>query len=298
MYTEEFSPVSSNFSPSAGARPLKTSLINEDLGWEPFSLNGQREQRKNVGDVERFTSVVAGSVLTVLGLSRRSLPGLLVAATGTALAYRGTTGHCSVYEALGIDSVRDQELVKKSPFEFVQSFAVKESPELLYSFWRNLEQLPTVLKYIESVKEYAFNRSHWVAKPFSASKVVVEWNAEITRDEPNRLIAWRSLLSSAVDTDGEISFIRAPADRGTVVKVRMKYRLPGGKATHLLAKLFGRSPKALIREDLRSFKRFIELGEVLTTEGQAQGSGLREFARRKEINSQFECNAIVNKESL
>src|SRR4051794_11797593 len=58
----------------------------------------------NVGDAERQVSVAAGAVLAALGLSRFSVPGLLVAGVGGALIARGVTGHCSVYGALGLDT--------------------------------------------------------------------------------------------------------------------------------------------------------------------------------------------------
>ena len=59
--------------------------------------------RVSVGRVERVLSMVAGGMLTAYGLKRRSLQGGAAAMTGAALLYRGATGHCSVYGALGID---------------------------------------------------------------------------------------------------------------------------------------------------------------------------------------------------
>jgi uncharacterized membrane protein len=48
----------------------------------------------NVGNPERWVSVVAGSALAAYGLTRRSIPGLVVAALGGAIAWRGATGRC------------------------------------------------------------------------------------------------------------------------------------------------------------------------------------------------------------
>jgi uncharacterized membrane protein len=47
-----------------------------------------------LGEDERAVSVAAGSILTVLGLYRRSFPGLLGAAAGGVLIWMGITGHC------------------------------------------------------------------------------------------------------------------------------------------------------------------------------------------------------------
>ena len=60
----------------------------------------------NIGDTKRLISSTLGGTLRIGGLTRRSLPGLALVATGAAFLYRGTTGHCKVYESLGIDTHR------------------------------------------------------------------------------------------------------------------------------------------------------------------------------------------------
>src|SRR5688572_18512611 len=58
----------------------------------------------NVNDNERLVSGAAGAVLALVGISRRSIPGILMAGIGGGLLYRAATGHCHVYDALGIDT--------------------------------------------------------------------------------------------------------------------------------------------------------------------------------------------------
>jgi uncharacterized membrane protein len=60
----------------------------------------------NVGPDERAASTLAGAVLAGIGLGRGGLVGLLFAAAGGALAYRGVTGHCSAYATAGINTAR------------------------------------------------------------------------------------------------------------------------------------------------------------------------------------------------
>jgi uncharacterized membrane protein len=55
----------------------------------------------NIGQLERWLSVIGGGVLAVYAL-RRSLWGLALVVGGGALVYRGLTGHCAMYEATGI----------------------------------------------------------------------------------------------------------------------------------------------------------------------------------------------------
>ena len=71
--------------------------------------NGNQETQgpQNVGEIERVFSSILGGMMLIGGLSRRSLPGLALAATGAAFLYRGATGHCKVYESLGLDTNRD-----------------------------------------------------------------------------------------------------------------------------------------------------------------------------------------------
>lgn len=58
----------------------------------------------NVGTAERWGSIGAGAALAVAGLKRRSLGGALLALGGAALVGRGATGHCAVYDAIGVDT--------------------------------------------------------------------------------------------------------------------------------------------------------------------------------------------------
>jgi uncharacterized membrane protein len=66
----------------------------------------RRPNQVNVGPNERALSTLGGAILAGLGLSEGGLCGLLIAATGAALAYRGVTGHCSAYAAAGINTAR------------------------------------------------------------------------------------------------------------------------------------------------------------------------------------------------
>lgn len=60
--------------------------------------------RVNVGETERALSSIGGAILAGLGVSRGGLSGILLGALGAALVYRGSTGHCALYEAAGMDT--------------------------------------------------------------------------------------------------------------------------------------------------------------------------------------------------
>lgn len=241
----------------------------------------------NLSDTERWLSTVGGAVLSVLGVRRTigdlahvRLPigGVAFAGLGAALIRRGVTGHCEGYHALGMRSnPKAAEPVDyfQAGVHVEQAFTINKPRAELYQFWRNFENLPRFMSHLESVKVLDGNKSHWVAKaPKFYGGGQVEWDAEVINDEPNTLIAWRSLDDADVDNAGSVRFLDAPQGRGTEVRVVLDYIPPAGKVGSLIAKLFLEEPSIQVREDLRAFKQIMEAGEVPTTEGQPMGKCL------------------------
>lgn len=150
-----------------------------------------------------------------------------------------------------------------------KSVTINKSPEELYRFWHDFENLPRFMKHLQEVKVYGDKRSHWkTSAPLGNS---VEWDATIVEDRENELIAWASVESAEVANSGSIQFKPKTHDRGTVVKVVMEYSPPAGAVGDIIAKLFGESPKQQLGDDLRRFKMLMETGEIATTEGQSKG---------------------------
>jgi uncharacterized membrane protein len=227
----------------------------------------------NVGEGERMASLIGGTAVALYGLSRGTLGGLGLALLGGSLIYRGVTGHCSAYQALGLDTARPpgpQDSVRAQHGVRVdETVTILRPREELYRYWRDLSNLPRIMRHLESVQTTSENRSHWTAKgPFDLR---IEWDAEIITERENELIGWRSVGESEVDTAGSVHFIPAPGGRGTEVRVELKYDPPGGRLGSQLASLLGQSPERQIREDLRRFKAVMESGTAPTTEGQPGG---------------------------
>jgi uncharacterized membrane protein len=153
-----------------------------------------------------------------------------------------------------------------------KSIIINRSPEELYQFWRDFENLPRFMNHLESVRVLDGKRSHWVAKAPAGTSV--EWDAEITEDRPGELIAWRSLEGSEVDNSGSVRFESAPGDRGTIVKVEIAYNPPGGVIGEWIARLTGDDPEQQSQEALRCFKQVMETGEVIISDGTVWDNGL------------------------
>lgn len=96
--------------------------------------------------------------------------------------------------------------------QFTKTIIIERSPEDLYGFWRNMENLPQIMRHVREVRVLDDTRSHWVVR--TPTGATAEWDAEITEDEPNRRLAWRSLPGAQVDNAGEVRFEPAPGGRG------------------------------------------------------------------------------------
>lgn len=141
---------------------------------------------------------------------------------------------------------------------------INRSPEDLYNFWHNFENLPRFMRHLEEVRVSTDSRSHWKTK--APAGQTVEWDAEITEDQPNKLIGWRSVKDADVPNSGTVSFIPATGNRGTWVRVELEYDPPGGKAGALVAKMFGEDGDKQLYDDLHAFKQVMELGEIVVSE--------------------------------
>jgi uncharacterized membrane protein len=220
----------------------------------------------NVNHPERWFSVVTGAALAAFGLKRRTTLGWISAAAGSVLLWRGATGHCFVYDALGISTADDSPSGNVSvPYgkgvRVEKSVTVNATPERLYSFWRNFENLPRFMSHLQSVTVMDSKRSHWKTKGPAGTDV--EWDAEVINEVPNELIGWRSVEESEVNHAGSVHF--HDTGRGTEVKVILLYDPPAGRLGDAIAKVFGEDAGRQVQEDLRLFKQLIETGETART---------------------------------
>ncbi len=228
----------------------------------------------NVGQSERMASNLGGGMLLAVGLTKRGLTGLTLAGVGAALLYRGLTGHCSLYAALGADTAQGEGsataygVKSGAGVRVEEAITINRSPQALYDYWRDHANLPRFMPYITAVTSPDGTHSHWTLEtPVGAE---IRWEAEILTDEPGRLISWAS-TGGQMATAGSVRFTAAPGDRGTEVRLNQKYDPPGGKLGAGLASLVGLGPESLSRETLRNLKRLMEAGELPTVAGQPSG---------------------------
>ncbi len=227
------------------------------------SISTQASTDTEASRLERWASIISGGALVLGGLQQRSLRGVLMAVAGGGLAYQGAQKKSTLQqigEAVGVEKAI---LVEKT-------VTINRPASELYSFWRQLDNLPQFMRHVKSVQVIDEDHSHWVVNAPLDQRV--EWDAVIVNDQPDHLIAWTSTDEAEVNHSGLVRFQPATGDRGTEVKVVMEYELPGGAMATAIAKLFGEAPEQQIGDDLNRFKQLMETGEIATTEGQPKGA--------------------------
>jgi uncharacterized membrane protein len=214
----------------------------------------------NISKAERVISVIGGGLLAWAGIRKGSAGGWALALAGGDLVRRGITGHSYLFEAIGVRTAPCGQGFETTsvPYELGlrvdQSITIDRPRAEVYRFWRDLGNLPRVMRHIESIQVNG-NDSHWVVKGPAGRKI--EWDAVVHNDLADELIGWRSLPGSRVDHAGSVQF-RDAAGGGTQVTVELQYNPPGGVFGALFAKMWGEEPTQQIEEDLGRLKESLE----------------------------------------
>jgi uncharacterized membrane protein len=134
----------------------------------------------------------------------------------------------------------------------------------VYAYFRDFSNLARFMQHIESVEERSDRITHWAVR--GPGGRTFEWDAEIVKERPGEMLAWRSLPGGDVEADGVVRFVPAPGERGTEVHAKIRYHAPGGRVGAMIAKLFGREPGQQARGDLRRLKQVLETGGVMRSD--------------------------------
>jgi uncharacterized membrane protein len=214
----------------------------------------------NLSRGERIGSAVLG--LGMLLLMRRGSPILRIAggALAVSLVSRAVAGHCAMKAAVtGESSFRQgltdqwQHTVGRLPhraIERVEKIIDVDRPvRTVYNQWTQFETFPQFMAGVKDVYQIDDTHVRWRALVRGKE---VEWDAEITEQDPDKRISWKSV--GGVHNAGTVRFEPLGANR-TRVRLVMAYEPEGpieklGDAMGLLARQ--------VRTSLEQFKRFIE----------------------------------------
>lgn len=196
----------------------------------------------------RLLASIAGGSLLLWGVGRGGAIGVGSGLLGATLLLRAVS-NLPLSRALGLGPGRRGIDVQKT-------IHIAAAPEQVFAFWSHYENFPRFMHHVREVRPVNERRSHWVVA--GPAGIEVEWDADVTRLQPGRLISWRSVPGSSVRHAGTVRF--QPEEDGTRVDVRMSYKPPAGALGHTVAALFGADPKREMDEDLLRMKTLIETG--------------------------------------
>jgi uncharacterized membrane protein/osmotically-inducible protein OsmY len=221
--------------------------------------------QENWSPATRLVAGAAGGALAVYGFSRRDPLSIALGTVGAGLLLRGLT-NLEMKRLVGAGAGRRAVEIQKT-------INVAAPAERVYEFWSNFENFPRFMTNVREVRRNADGSSHWtVAGP---AGVPLEWDAVVTRQVPNEMIAWKSVEGASVEHAGIVRF-DPNEDGSTRVEVKLSYNPPGGAVGHAVAALFGSDPETEMDEDLMRMKSFIETGVRPGDAAQSQPPQTRE----------------------
>ena len=231
--------------------------------------------QENWSPTARLLAGAAGGALAAYGFSRRDPLSLALGAVGVGLLARGVT-NMEMKQLLGINAGRRAVEIQKN-------INISAPVEEVYRFWSNLENFPRFMTNVREVRDNGNGSSHWVAA--GPGGISVEWDAVVTEQVPNEILAWKSVKGAVVENSGIIHFARN-ADGSTAVDIKLSYNPPGGAAGHAVAVLLGSDPKRQMDEDLMRMKSFIETGVEPHDAAQSSEAAVNQPLRANEATTQ------------
>jgi uncharacterized membrane protein len=233
-----------------GVQAVSSELVAHERPGNVSALQGGLPRRGRQWELMQDNwSPAARLMVGVLGLGLLVRGGFLGRLGGAALLARAAT-NLDFATLVGLAGA-------ERGIEVQKTICVDAPVERVFEFWSHFENFPHFMTRVREV-DVMGDRSHWIVR--GPAGLAVEWTAEVTRMEPDSLIAWRSTGESDVKHEGEVRF--EPDGDGTRVGVRLCYVPPAGALGHAVASLFGADPKTEMDADLMRMKSMIETGRT------------------------------------
>jgi uncharacterized membrane protein len=176
-----------------------------------------------------FASEVAGAALLGRAISNRGIRNLIGLGNGA---------HC---------------------VELHKTICIQAPAEEIFGYFSDASKLPRFMAHLKEVRNLGGGKFHWTAE--GPAGIPVSWDAEVTESISNKLVAWRSVPGSTVETEGVVRF-EPHGNGGTRVTIHMTYKPPAGVLGHCITALFGANPKSEIDDDMVRLKSLMERGST------------------------------------
>lgn len=135
-----------------------------------------------------------------------------------------------------------------------ESITISRKVSDIYRFWRNLENLPRFIDYLDTVEDLGNGHSRWSIKTPVGE---LSWEAEIIEDKENEIIRWRSVPGARVRNSGFLSLKKEGGD-ATEATVELCYTPPREHDSFLENKVFQAIVYVEIKDNLRNLQRIME----------------------------------------
>jgi uncharacterized membrane protein len=218
------------------------SRVGDVQGLGAASLSGSTDRLEGPPIALRL----AGALLALYGLTRKGMLGAMIRTLGTGMLVD------SARDALTGTGVSPHD--RRRAVDIQKTLYIEAPIEQVYGFWSNYENFPLFMSHVREVEDRGQGRSHWKVR--GPGGVPIEWNAVLSQQTPNEVIAWRSEAGSMLENAGIIRF--TPAGSGTRVDLRFCYHPPAGGAGQAVIELLGSDPRAKLNEDLGRMKALLE----------------------------------------
>lgn len=236
-----------------GVRKVDDQLRVHESAERISSLQGEPRQRSRTSrpwpPAKRLLATTAGGALAFAGFSRKDPICLALGTLGLGLIARG--------------------MVASGPqtLDIHRTVHVGAPIEDVFGYWAEFENFPRFMANVLEVERTGSNCWHWVVRGPAGTQL--EWDAELSVFEPERVLAWKSLPGAVLGNSGSVHFTPT-GETETRVDVRVSLHPPAGalgSLGHGIAALLGRDPETEMDEDLARFKALMEEGRT-TVEGE------------------------------
>ncbi len=139
---------------------------------------------------------------------------------------------------------------------FQRTFRIEKPPAEVYGFWRDFHNFKKVTRSADSIEVHGPREARWLVRgPFG---VTLAWTSEVTVDDQDRCIGWRTTGQPDVPHVGQVVFQSLDGGKATELALAVDYKMPLGPIGELIAWVTRAGPSTFISEEIARVKLAIE----------------------------------------
>lgn len=234
--------------PSMSEQIPLSDLAEQALKREPLNFHGE-----GLEALPHKLPLLASGAAALYAAKKRGLPGLFSAGLALGLLYHGARQN-GLHKGGWKQRIMHTKPQKLIPFE--RQLIIDRSPEEVYRFLRDLENLAVFLPGVRDVKLLDGDKSRWQLR--LAEGFFVQWTAQIIEDQPGRLVVWKVCQASDLYHEGWITFEPLRASNSTRVTLKVYLLAPGGKFGARLVEWLQQLPIRYFTRDIQRLRNIIE----------------------------------------